>query len=421
MKNKKILIPVLVGIMLLSGCGNKETSSETLGNISEISESTQISEDSSSKQENTSTETEEATPILKENPNKNISKVADILAKDANDGNVVVSDLSINMALSMALEGAEGDTKKELEDYLGLEADKNSLYNKQILDSLNKNKNTIFTIANSFWYTKKLNVKDEYIDNVKNTYNAEIQNVDFKDSNTAKMINDWCSENTNKLIKQIVSPEDIKDCSNIITNALYFKGNWIDEFYKDGNTKETFNSFNEKTEVDMMHSTESTYVENDKAIGFIKYYYDNYAFVGILPKAEGDFELSSLNIDELLASKTTDYDVRVSLPKFKVEYKTSLNNALSDMNVNKMFTKEADFSNMAEDDLLISKIVHKTYISVDEIGTEAAAVTALSMETCGIEPEKEIKEVNLNRPFAFAIVDMENNQSLFIGKICTIK
>lgn len=311
--------------------------------------------------------------------------------------------------------------QKELEDYLGLEADKNSLYNKQILDSLNKNKNTIFTIANSFWYTKKLNVKDEYIDNVKNTYNAEIQNVDFKDSNTAKMINDWCSENTNKLIKQIVSPEDIKDCSNIITNALYFKGNWIDEFYKDGNTKETFNGFNEKTEVDMMHSTESTYVENDKAIGFIKYYYDNYAFVGILPKAEGDFELSSLNIDELLASKTTDYDVRVSLPKFKVEYKTSLNNALSDMNVNKMFTKEADFSNMAEDDLLISKIVHKTYISVDEIGTEAAAVTALSMETCGIEPEKEIKEVNLNRPFAFAIVDIENNQSLFIGKICTIK
>lgn len=114
-----------------------------------------------------------------------------------------------------------------------------------------------------------------------------MQNVNFKDDDTAKKINDWCSKNTHGLIKQIVSKDSIEECDNVITNALYFKGNWMDEFYKEGVTRETFLGTKEKTQVDMMHSTESIYLENKNAIGFMKYYYDNYDFVGILPKNEG--------------------------------------------------------------------------------------------------------------------------------------
>lgn len=99
----------------------------------------------------------------------------------------------------------------------------------------------------------------------------------------------------------------------------------------------------------------------------------------------------------------------------------SIKDDLSALGLNTMFTDNASFKNMTNNDLLVSQIMHKTYISVDEIGTEAAAVTAISMETCGIEPEKKRKEVNLNRPFAFILIDIENNQPIFTGKISNIK
>lgn len=122
-----------------------------------------------------------------------------------------------------------------------------------------------------------------------------------------------------------------------------------------------------------------------------------------------------------ISTKTTDYDVDISLPKFKIEYETSIKDSLLALGLNTMFTDNSSFKNMTNNDLLVSQIMHKTYISVDEIGTEAVAVTAISMETCGIEPEKKRKEVNLNSPFAFIIIDIENNQPIFTGKISNIK
>ena len=172
----------------------------------------------------------------------------------------------------------------------------------------------------------------------------------------------------------------------------------------------------------MMHSTESAYLENENAIGFIKNYYDGYAFVGILPKNEGNFNLTDLDIENLIASKTYDYDVNIGLPKFKIEYDTSLVQALQQFGVRDAFIPEiADFSGIAKD-LFITDIIHKTYISVDEIGTEAAAVTAITMDNATAMPEqKEEKDVILDRPFAFAIIDLENNTIFFSGKITNIK
>ena len=242
----------------------------------------------------------------------------------------------------------------------------------------------------------------------------------MQDPSTVGKINKWCSDKTHELIPEIInSTENIE---SVLINALYFKANWLEEFYEGATKKEIFKGSKGDVEVDMMHSTESTYLENEHAIGFIKHYFDGYAFVGILPKNEGAFNLADLDLEGLINSKTYEYDVNIGLPKFKVEYETSLVSALQQFGVKDAFIpKVANFEGIAKD-LFITDIIHKTYISVDEIGTEAAAVTAITMDNAAFAPEqKQVKDVILDRPFAFAIIKTDNNNILFSGKITNIE
>ena len=396
---KKILLMGLLSTALLTGC------------TSDIPQDTEISSEiiESTTQEN-----------LEEIKNNN-EKLIDLLAENTSDNNVVVSDLSINMALSMALEGAENETKKEIENYLGIKKEENSLKNKNILESIKNNENANLEIANSFWYNNSLIVKESFIENLKYNYKAKIESVEMSNPETATKINDWCSEKTHKLIPEIVTSDAIQDKESILINAIYFKANWLEEFFEKLTKKETFEGLNENTTVDMMHSVENIYLENENAIGFIKPYYNQYAFVGILPKNKGDFNISDIDIQDLLKTQTNNYDVNIGLPKFKIEFSTSLVKPLQSLGINKSFNaQEADFTGIA-DNLFVSDIIHKTYISVDEIGTEAAAVTAIITDgTAFIEPKKE-KDVILNRPFAFVIINTQTNDILFTGKISNIK
>ena len=410
---KKLLIFSLIFSLFLTGCttpiasGNSETS-----NTSETIESTETG---------ITTDISEA-PIVedvdfKSNFNKN-SHLIDVLSENAD--NVVVSDFSINMALSMALEGAEGNTQKELENYLNKTKEENLVYNKQLLEDVKNVRNIKLEVANSLWYNKTLEVKDTYKKILEENYEAQIEDVDMQDPSTVGKINKWCSDKTHELIPEIInSTENIE---SVLINALYFKANWLEEFYEGATKKEIFKGSKGDVEVDMMHSTESTYLENEHAIGFIKHYFDGYAFVGILPKNEGAFNLADLDLEGLINSKTYEYDVNIGLPKFKVEYETSLVSALQQFGVKDAFIpKVANFEGIAKD-LFITDIIHKTYISVDEIGTEAAAVTAITMDNAAFAPEqKQVKDVILDRPFAFAIIKTDNNNILFSGKITNIE
>ena len=410
---KKLLIFSLIFSLFLTGCttpiasGNSETS-----NTSETIESTETG---------ITTDISEA-PIVedvdfKSNFNKN-SHLIDVLSENAD--NVVVSDFSINMALSMALEGAEGNTQKELENYLNKTKEENLVYNKQLLEDVKNVRNIKLEVANSLWYNKTLEVKDTYKKILEENYEAQIEDVDMQDPSTVGKINKWCSDKTHELIPEIInSTENIE---SVLINALYFKANWLEEFYEGATKKEIFKGSKGDVEVDMMHSTESTYLENEHAIGFIKHYFDGYAFVGILPKNEGAFNLADLDLEGLINSKTYEYDVNIGLPKFKVEYETSLVSALQQFGVKDAFIpKVANFEGIAKD-LFITDIIHKTYISVDELGTEAAAVTAITMDNAAFAPEqKQVKDVILDRPFAFAIIKTDNNNILFSGKITNIE
>lgn len=333
-------------------------------------------------------------------------------------GNVVISDLSINMALSMLLEGAGGETQTQLEEYLGADTVANRENNAAILSGLSTLEKTTLEIANSLWYDDDLagsgqEINQDYITTLEDCYNAAIGEADFSDEATADTINDWCSENTNGLIDQIVDPDSIADQSAVLANALYFLGTWVEPF---PNAAEgSFYGFEQETTVDMMHDQVYDYCENDYATAFIKYYYDDYAFVGILPKEEGDFDLADLDISGLLDSQTDEYDVVIKIPKFIVEYSAQLDDALKENGLTDIFTADADLSGIA-DFMSVSGILHKTYISVDEVGTEAAAVTAVMLETASAMDENEIKQVFLDRPFAFAVID-SSDHILFLGKI----
>lgn len=342
-------------------------------------------------------------------------RLIDTLAASS-DGNVVISDLSINMALCMILEGAEGETKEVLENYLGISKEDASLINQKIISMLNSSEmeELKVTIANSIWVDEQIEVNPDYIAKMIDEYSAEASTVPMNDPKTAKTINQWCSDHTNGLIPEIVSADAIRDMAAVLVNALYFKGTWIDEF---GDAQD--GEFDGKP-AKMMHGDGSGYLENENAIGFSKPYYGSYRFIGILPKAEGDFTLAGLNIESLLNSETFDYDVHVTMPKFENSYSATLKDALKSLGLDVIFEENADFSGIAKN-IFVDEIIHKTQFNLDEHGTEAAAVTAIIMKANGVIMEPpETKEVILNRPFAFMIMDYNGN-ALFTGKILAVE
>ena len=341
-------------------------------------------------------------------------KLVDTLAEDGK--NTVVSDMSVNMALCMILEGAEGEVKDQLEAYLGIKKEEAKDYNKYIVSLLNENEMDELktAIANSLWM-KENDIDGEYLQTLLDYYQAEVETVDFKDPETANKINQWCNEKTNELIPEIVQADAIKEMSAILVNALYFKANWIDAF---GDADEN-GKFDGK-KAPMMTGGADLYYENDQATAFGKRYYGGYQFIGILPKEEGAFTLADLDLASLLESETSEDDVVATMPKFKTDFEATFSEYSDQLGLNAMFQPDADFSGI-NPDFYVDEIIHKTVMSIDENGTEAAAVTAIMMKANGmmIEEEPEVKEVVLDRPFAFVIMDSEGH-SLFTGKINTV-
>ncbi|MCD7715855.1 MAG: hypothetical protein LUI39_05325 [Lachnospiraceae bacterium] len=335
---------------------------------------------------------------------------------EQNGGNVVVSELSVNMALALLLEGADGSTREQLEEYLGCTAEECRKQAEEILSKASASASVTLNIANSIWYENAMEISPDYEQIVTDSYLAELCAIDFSDSAAAaETINSWCEEATNGLIPEIVVEDSLSDAVSVLANALYFSSMWREVFTE--TQTDTFYGYEEEYDILMMTGAGTYYCETDAATAFIKYYNDGYAFVGILPKKEGEFDLADFDLDELLATKTDDYEVEIGLPEFSVDYSADLCAVLPELGLTDIFTSEADLTGVSED-LYVSSLLHKTSITVDAEGTEAAAATAATMLTGSITvEEKEVKTVYLNRPFAFATVDMDSNTVLFMGKI----
>lgn len=336
--------------------------------------------------------------------------------------NVCLSPLSAQYALAMVANGAEDETKQELYKALASDSNVNAFY-KELLRDLNTNKewqHCEANIANSIWINKKLSVKEPFITENKENYEATIESVAFND-NTLERINEWCSKMTKGKIPTIL--DDIKPNDRMyLINALYFNAIWNKKFNKDNTKKEKFATENgEVVEVDMMRQREnSLYYNNEDFEMTIKGFYDGkYSMLLALPKKNvkcGKAAQMIMNDLGNYLSEMKRCEVDLSMPKFTVEFGSSLKKVLEQQGVIRAFGQRAQFEGISDEPLRISDIMQKTYVKVDEDGTEAAAVTAVRVGAMSMRPQNIIP-MKLDRPFVFAIIRNDGNEVLFVGKV----
>lgn len=343
--------------------------------------------------------------------------------------NLFISPLSTYYALLIGFEGARNETKQEFERVLHI--DNNEYLSGFPTFSENlitwRDSSNYLNISNAIWIQKDFSITTDYKNNITQKYSSDLKTIDFKQKiNASNEINDWVTDKTNGLIKNIISPNDINDYTRlIISNAIYFIGKWGDEFDKKLTKPDDFYSFDKsKSEIDFMNKTEylSYYENNDFQFISKPYEGNDKSFCIILPKKRyglGDVEKSfdhSL-IDSIFDN--TDYlEVKLSIPKFKLETSYSLIDPLNKLGLEKAFTPNADFSGITtEVPLMINKINHKAYIEIDEEKTEAAAATIVAMMVGSAGgPMPKPKIFKADHPFTFMIIDNKTKGIIFIGR-----
>ena len=358
---------------------------------------------------------------------QNSVKLIDMLSTEASGKNIMFSPTSLNFALGMIAEGAKGETKEVLSAYLG--TSDFASYAKEYLDKIQAYNTedesygyqSKVKIADAVWMDDGLTLQEKFKNTVSNSFGAEVKAVDFSATEeTCDIINSWCDKNTEGLIPKIITPDLINDNTGLcLTNSLYFESGWSGEPWNVSDTEENFGKI-EKTKY--MTCTGDQYYENDKSTAFGRDYANGLSFIGILPNDEGDFTLEDLDISGLLKSNP-EYDaVDCKMPKLNFETSTVLNDMLSNLGLDNIFSSNADFSGIADQNVNVDTILQKTKLELDENGTKAAAVTAVTMEcmSAAVEDEPIIKTVELTRPFAFLIYDRSNDEILFIGKVISI-
>jgi len=336
--------------------------------------------------------------------------------------NIFISPLSVSLALGMLRNGAVGDTKSDIDAALQLTGMSDSEINEYYkvlqttlpgIDPLTK-----LSLANSIWYKNNFQVKSDFLTINSSNFNAYIKQIDFSASWAKDTINNWCAKKTNNLIKTIVD-EVPSGAVMYLVNAVYFKGAWSDKFDKKLTTESTFtNASGSTVKVNMMSKTDTVpYGENDKA-QYISLPYGNKAFemVVVLPKDNYSvYDLASSFTSSVWNSVLSDMskrEVYIYIPRFKNEAKYTLNNELISMGMKLPFTDAANLTGIADAQLMVSKVVHKTYVDVNEDGTEAAAVTSIEVFATAVP---EIPVFRADRPFLYAIRERSTGVILFIG------
>lgn len=341
-------------------------------------------------------------------------------ASNESGRNTLISPLSVSIALSMTVNGARGETLAQMEQTLGMSLDELNAYYLAYRQELENSE--VLRLANSIWFTNRdhFTVNRDFLQTNADYYGADTYQAPF-DEATLKDINNWVKDKTKGMIPEILDriPED---AVMYLVNALAFECKWAEEYEEDQIYSGEFTCADGSTRtVDFLHSEESEYLETEQATGFIKPYKDSrYAFAALLPKEGVSLEqlldgLDGAALRNLLQNPEQE-DVSVSIPKFETSYDTELSKALTDMGMELPFQDGADFTGLgkADDGICISRILHKTFLSVDETGTKAAAATVVEMTKSAVE-DIIFHSVYLNRPFVYMVIDRETNLPLFLG------
>ena len=340
------------------------------------------------------------------------------------DENIFLSPMSVSIALGMALNGAENETETQIAETLRFKdmtyAEINEYYKIMQSNLPNVDPKVKLSIANAVWYDMQFDVKQSFLDVNAENFDAYIKMLDFKSPTALDTINSWCSRKTNKLIPTIL--DKIPDGAVMyLTNAVYFKGLWSQKFDKKNTREADFrNVNNQNVRVNMMSLKDTFMYREDETAQYLTMPYGGKAFsMTVMLPAVGkttDDLLAELNAEKWqnVQAGMTSREVQVFMPRLKVENKFKLKQTLADMGMPVAFTEMADFSGISDTPVMISDVIHKTYVTVDEEGTEAAAVTAVEFEYTSM-PVNIVFMVN--KPFVFVISEKSTGVILFAGKI----
>lgn len=343
------------------------------------------------------------------------------------DNNIVISPSSIALALSMTYNGADKETKEAMAKTLEIQGIDINEINKQsanlISNLTNPDPKVEISIANSIWGKEGKTFNPTFLEDNNKYYGAKIDYLDFSNPSSADTINNWVSDKTKGKIPTIIQPPISPDVVMYLINAIYFKGNWTVEFDKKLTEDKQFSLTNgnqKKHPMMKQQRDDFNYLENDlfQAVSLPYGKNKRLRMFLFLPKKSLSNFILNLNITnwKQWLSLFKETEGTVILPKFKIEYEKMLIDSLSSLGMGIAFSPQADFTKIAPG-LFISGVIHKTFIEVNEEGTEAAAVTAEIMEGSSINNTKKVFYMEINKPFFFAIQDSQTEEILFTGFI----
>lgn len=353
---------------------------------------------------------------------------SEILKKQHSE-NIFISPASLAIALNIVYNGAGGETQEAIAKTLELQGTNLQEINQANADLKASLKNpdpkVQLSIANSLWTKESIPFKPEFLQIIQNFYQGEVKNLNFSNPTAPSMINNWVNQSTNGKINKIVDVIEPKTVF-LMLNAIYFKGNWTESFPTEATQLHPFTLLDgtQKQHPMMRHQNSASFP-----------YYENELFQAVsLPYGDGRMSMYIFLPNQGVSLKTfyeklnaenwqqwmnqfNNFDnsgggVLISLPRFKLEYAIDLKDTLKALGMEIAFTKEANFSGMTPSSIWIDKIQHKTFVEVNEEGTEAAAVTNV---TSGVRSGPI--EMNVNRPFFLAIRDNQTGNILFVGSI----
>ena len=355
------------------------------------------------------------------------------------DKNYMFSPFSIKMALALAANGAEGETEKEIINALGIfDISGINTLSKELIEKFSKAENLKLDIANSIWINKgstSQNFSTDFKNLAEEYYSAYVGTVDKQ--NAVGKINSWVSGKTNGKIDSIIENPDF---DAMLVNAIYFKGLWKEEFNEYATKQDEFYNldgsisnpyFMKKTDwinyaseggtriIELPYKNRfDSFSEGGEYTGTQIFDDINVSMYLIMTDRETNI---AKNLNEMVYLERFERKyINLSMPKFKIEYETSLNDALRAMGINKAFKSDAEFEKMFDSgNMFFTDTIHKTFISVDEHGTEAAAVTSIEMAGSALPP-KPI-ELKFDKPFYFVIRDNVSGEILFMGRYVSAK
>lgn len=352
------------------------------------------------------------------------------LFQKTRDGNKnsLISPLSVMLALSMTANGAKGETLAQMEALLGGDIPMETLneYLYSYINALPSEKTAKLNVANSIWFRDNgFTAENTFLQKNADYYGAAVYKSAF-DVKTLRDINNWVKKNTDGMIEKIIDDLD-PDAVMYLINTVLFDAEWKNIYKKDEVRDGTFTALDgTKRTASMMYSAEHLYLDDGKAIGFIKPYRNGYSFVALLPNEDislSDYAASMTGksfVDTIKNAK--DIPVETAIPKFSYDYDNEMSGALKALGMTLPFdSTKADFSALGSSDsgnIFISRVLHKAYIAVDEKGTKAGAATAADIKATS--DTGGLYSVTLDRPFVYAVIDDAYGLPVFIGAVTDI-